>query len=859
MSIVPKTAATTTTTEDPNSNINNTKYSKINKISNSIDGIPGIFLQMDLLKNFHSRYKTSNVQPTPAHLQSAKTAASLLALLAKTSHPFREAMISVHVNLLPRLFHDTASPSLPFISLCCLRTLFVLSFHTSATQHTATLLCRRNVVEALIQYFLSGVGNNIVTDLCLRSLTKLAVEAIQEVAARIVSSPLALDFFKTLSACIKNQIKNGPSPQSTPTNFDRNVLASQMALSLLDMLTSPSDYVDLNNSKKMLCTLAFDGGGLDVAIELLDGSGRQKRSGNGAAEGGAEEDDEDEEEADEEEVRFSLSTNGRRSSAQGGEDIAKRIVLNILEADRPRRAGGVAPAFLRACCMGWLRRAPGVLVGGRGDGIMQRISLLMISRALEFGGSKHVFDESKEKKGDSRRATSMALAQQSTTNALRSGSADNLTKSVAKTNRRRTMERLPTKKKEGGGKIQQFMKDTSKLLKSKASTINFVCTSGCLNSITHMLAHYDSTVRSYAVAVFDVLLKKFEGGEDMQMALIEQACVPSLFVMCKVGKRQYSPSFFVAQKVLTRLSKMVAEDEATGGSVLTKFGRRCMNTLGVSGSTALRSNISCALLLLTLENAKARQELVAFGQEAGELGLLGVLVGLISTGGRASTGARPFLASVDCLLSADERDVAQGEGAVGEENRFYGDFKRCNVNENLEDPEDLRPLVVYVVEEGETRGVKMECPSLVEIREIVPELAAKLKSQRAADLELSVEASSYAAAEEFFSHVACGWVGLEKGRKKWGLDFSIELLKLASFYKSSALKAAYARCCYELISRHNAVRIFNEAIGLGEKWLAMMAFKRVVGDFDGVAAAQNGQGGGREFVKVIEKFLGKVV
>lgn len=195
---------------------------------------------MSLLKNFHSLYKSSNVQPSPAHIQSAKTAASVLALLAKTSHPFREALISVHIDLLPKLFHDTISPSLPFISLCCLRTLYVLTFHNSATLHIPTLLCRRNFVEALIQYFLSAPGNNVVADLCLRSLTRLASEALQEVAARTVSSAHVLDFFKMISTCIKASPKRGSSSPSTPTNFDRTFLAANMALSLMEKVSRPA-------------------------------------------------------------------------------------------------------------------------------------------------------------------------------------------------------------------------------------------------------------------------------------------------------------------------------------------------------------------------------------------------------------------------------------------------------------------------------------------------------------------------------------------------------------------------------------------------------------------------------------------
>lgn len=155
--------------------------------------------------------------------------------------------------------------------------------------------------------------------------------------------------------------------------------------------------------------------------------------------------------------------------------------MNILEADRPRKAKGVPPAFLRACCLGWLRRSPRVLLGGGRDPTFQRISLLMISRALEFAGSKIVFDGEERE----RRKASLAGA---ASEVLRAESADNLTRHIK--GRRKTSV-AGGSGGGAGGKADMMKKDTIKLLKSKASTMNFITTSGCINVIAHMLAHYD--------------------------------------------------------------------------------------------------------------------------------------------------------------------------------------------------------------------------------------------------------------------------------------------------------------------------------------------------------------------------------
>lgn len=68
---------------------------------------------------------------------------------------------------------------------------------------------------------------------------------------------------------------------------------------IYSQLTSPSEDIDLNNSKNLLCSLAFDGGGLDAAIEMLNE--KEKSKGGRGGDGG--DDDENDEENDGDEVR----------------------------------------------------------------------------------------------------------------------------------------------------------------------------------------------------------------------------------------------------------------------------------------------------------------------------------------------------------------------------------------------------------------------------------------------------------------------------------------------------------------------------------------------------------------------------
>lgn len=98
-----------------------------------------------------------------------------------------------------------------------------------------------------------------------------------------------------------------------------------------------------------------------------------------------------------------------------------------------------------------------------------------------------------------------------------------------------------------------------------------------------MLSHHDPRVVNYAVKIYEAMLDSWvggapkkgvgkkagggkgggeEAGEALQVALIEQACVPLLFTMCRVGSRKYSPTFFVCEKVLKALVRKVADFES---------------------------------------------------------------------------------------------------------------------------------------------------------------------------------------------------------------------------------------------------------------------------------------------------------
>lgn len=189
--------------------------------------------------------------------------------------------------------------------------LFFLTFSNATPNGTTrSFFFRHQVVDAFISYMLAGRDNAVVLDLCLRGLTKLASESLQDFASRICvstnatgeigaprgllairdhshpptavnrTSPLA-EFFKLLSTLVSPDLSAATEPSgspTTPTSFDRGALAASMSLSLLSKLTRPSpSNVDLNNSKRMLCSLAFDGGVLDPVAGILNGAGRARR------------------------------------------------------------------------------------------------------------------------------------------------------------------------------------------------------------------------------------------------------------------------------------------------------------------------------------------------------------------------------------------------------------------------------------------------------------------------------------------------------------------------------------------------------------------------------------------------------
>jgi len=138
-------------------------------------------------------------------------------------------------------------------------------------------------------------------------------------------------------------------------------------------------------------------------------------------------------------------------------------------------------------------------------------------------------------------------------------------------------------------------------------------------------------------------------------------------------------------------------------------------------------------------------------------------------------------------------------------------------------------------------------------------LASYLKGQIVpGDVEkVTMEATSYDAAEEFFSHIVCGWASLSKARNRYNLDFCLNLLALAETYECDILMKAYARCIYEKIDRGNAFRILEVGLEARENWLCVVTFYRIVEDLEGCLAGSVG-GGVRDQVRILERFLLKL-
>jgi hypothetical protein len=289
-----------------------------------------------------------------------------------------------------------------------------------------------------------------------------------------------------------------------------------------------------------------------------------------------------------------------------------------------------------------------------------------------------------------------------------------------------------------------------------------------------------------------------------------------------------------------------------------------LSKLSVSGSTALRANIGCALVLLTADCPKARRELCEGGGKDGEgdVGLVEVVMSMVQVGSRGGNlGPRVFLSTVRCLCGADERSIVDYEEDKVGGDQFYGDFdlrviRKAGESKSLEFEGNKESGVVWVITEDNESGVKMEVPSVFEISFVAPKLAGYLKRQMEGgpDVKVTMEATSYDAAEEFFGHVVTGWAGLTKARNKYNLDFCLDLLALAETYECHVLIKAYSRCIYEKIERGNAFRILEVGMEARENWLSVVAFCRIVEDFEGCLVG--GVGGGiRDQVRVLERFL----
>ena len=294
-----------------------------------------------------------------------------------------------------------------------------------------------------------------------------------------------------------------------------------------------------------------------------------------------------------------------------------------------------------------------------------------------------------------------------------------------------------------------------------------------------------------------------------------------------------------------------------------------MATLAVSGSGALRANISCALILLSIDNVEARRQLCGLG----ETNLIDVVLSMIQgekTSANVNVGPKSFLSAIDAVTICDDREFIEDKG-VGDDDdsdedddadnerlfnspRFYGDLPPPSLDV-LITAENSQPLNLNIICNEKETGIKMEVPTLVEIRHMAPFIAediAKKLEQNPTEVP-SFVSNSYAAAEEFFTHITtANWASLRKFSNKYNLELCMELMRLAHKYKSSVMQGCYARLCYERVNRQNVFEILQCAIDCKDEWLTVMAFRCVVRDLDGVFAAGSRV---RDNMRILEQFL----
>ena len=277
---------------------------------------------------------------------------------------------------------------------------------------------------------------------------------------------------------------------------------------------------------------------------------------------------------------------------------------------------------------------------------------------------------------------------------------------------------------------------------------------------------------------------------------------------------------------------------------LGAFGRRLMATLSVSGSGALRANISCALVLLSVDNSTARQLL------NGNDGLIETVMGMVQ-GGANNLGPKCFLSAVDALTICDDRKFLQTDNNnENSELRFFGDLPPPSL-EVMVKSQTAAPITLLIICDENKSGIRMEVPSLVEISHLAPILGENIAAQvveggEGEEGELpKFHASSYAVAEEFFSHLTtCSWASLRKISNKLSLDKCLELLSMAKVHECEIMKGLYARLVFERLTRQNAVRCLRVGMEVECGWLCVMVFRTVVRDFDMCVVGGGGEGGG---------------
>ena len=324
---------------------------QVDAISRSMDDIQGCLAQLNQHITAHSHYKQISITPKPEHFTSARIAASVLAIHVKNSNWLRESLFWDNLTLLPQILSLTVFPD-RFVRLCGVRRVLSLVFHQSTSFNVSAACVSNRSIETLCELIaLYGADdgcnndNHTLVDLALRALEKIGHSCTEDFHSHVAAFPRLSTFIQVLLSYFETEDET--ETETTTNDYTKSQLKDrkEMAMSVLAILTRSAPGSTFDDVRRMLTDAIFNANALPILVKIAFGGGTGTGTGTGST--------------------------------------AQLVILNILELDQVKTRGEVHPAFLTAGKLGLLRRAPSLLLAAN-DAVMQKMTLLLLSRAVEY-------------------------------------------------------------------------------------------------------------------------------------------------------------------------------------------------------------------------------------------------------------------------------------------------------------------------------------------------------------------------------------------------------------------------------------------------------------------------------------------